>query len=553
MKVFFIILSILYSIASLAVPARHVRKTISLADGNRVEVVLKGDESFHYYEDNIGNRYVQDDKAGYQKLNEYTSLNTRTTRFANKRRTAPSTRAEFASEEKYSFIGQRRGLVILANFSDRKLTYKQSDFDDYFNKEGYSEHGNAGSVHDYFRDNSYGQFDLTFDVIGPVTLSKSIQYYGKNDMNGDDLHAAEMVGEAVRLADNEGVDFSKYDWDGDGYVDQVYVIYAGYGEASDAPAFTIWPHEFELSYAKYLGDGNGAIRLDGVTVDTYACSNELFGNRGSKMDGIGTPCHEFSHCLGLPDFYNTNYEAFGMNVWSVMDYGNYNNDGYCPVGYTSYERWYCGWLEPIVLNEPCDIQDIPSLNDKPVAYIIYNDAYKDEYYMIENRQNDGWFEYDCGHGLLILHVDYNKTEWMNNTVNNTASHQRMTVIPADNKLDYYTVSSLKGDLWPGINNNTELSRTSTPSTKLFHYNVDKTRYMTYSLYNICEDSEKKTVSFRCDTVNPADVDTGILTFPDNFINSGFGKDEKYNLNGIKSHSSSRHKSIIVEKGRKYLY
>ena len=223
-----------------------------------------------------------------------------------------------------------------------------------------------------------------------------------------------MVIEACKKADSS-VNFADYDWDGDGYVDQVYVVYAGKGEADGGASTTIWPHEWSLSSASYYGDGSGTLTLDGVKIDTYACGGELNGSTGT-IAGIGTMCHEFSHCLGYPDFYDTDYSGGqGMGEWDLMDSGSYNgkwngghsdwpemNAGYEPAGYTAFERWCAGWIEPIVLSDPQKITNMKPMGgtqeggivDHGDAYVIYMPGSKKtiegEYYMLENRQQAGW-------------------------------------------------------------------------------------------------------------------------------------------------------------------
>lgn len=380
--------------------------------------------------------------------------------------------------------GNKKGLVILVNFSDKSMvsSHTQSVFNNQFNKEGYSDGGHVGSVHDYFYDQSYGQFNLTFDVIGPVTVSQKMSYYGGNDSNGDDMYPATMVSEAINLVDSQ-VNFADYDWDGDGEVDQVYVIYAGNGEAAGGGSNTIWPHEWNLSSAAYYGDGSGALRLDGVKINTYACSCELSGSSGTTLNGIGTACHEFSHCLGYPDFYDTDYNGgFGMNSWDLMDAGSYNGpNGYgeVPAGFTSYERWCAGWLTPTELTNPKTVKEMKPLLDSPEAYIIYNDKNENEYILLENRQNEKWFKYvdtyTTPHGLLAIHVDYSASAWTNNTPNNTSTHQRMSIIPAsgtygtlqsDNGQKYYYCieSQFKGHLFSGSGTKTSLTGKSNASS-----------------------------------------------------------------------------------------
>lgn len=498
MRYFLSLFLFLSSLVTFGVPARRITKTIKLNDGSTKEVVLKGDEFAHYLQANDGSMYRGNESEGYQLLSPIEVSRQHESRIKQRNAVRETRRSRSFLGAKVNTIGKKKGLVILVNFSDRKMSISANEFHDFFNKEGYSNYGMGGSVHDYFHDCSYGKFNLTFDVVGPVTVSKSINYYGRNDSNGDDLHVGELIGEAVELADSESINFKDYDWDGDGEVDQVYVIYAGYGESSGAPSTTIWPHEYDLTSCQYYGDGKGPIKIDGVTVNTYACSNELYGTRGTTIDGIGTACHEFSHCLGIPDMYDTEGSNFGMDMWDLMDYGCYGDDGYSPIGYTSYERWTSGWLTPIELNEPCDIKDMPSLSSSPTAYIIYNEGHRDEYYLLENRQQEGWHKYDMGHGLLILHVDYDESAWYNNTVNNVANHQRMTIIPADNKLSTKTVSDYEGDTWPGVKNNTMLTNMSKPAAKTFHENKGGFYYMNRPLTNISENTLLHTVSFTFD-------------------------------------------------------
>lgn len=475
----------------LAVPARPVKKTLTLADGSHVEAQFRGDEYAHYYTDGIGRAYVTDSLGISHEVMLADIQARRSARLAqrNSLRMARKVgrKSRWGAEEN-PISGSRKGIVILASYSDKSMVYTNEDYQGFFNEVGFNRFGMHGSVHDYFLDSSYGLFDLTFDVVGPVVLSKSIKYYGANDSNGDDKYAAEMVAEAVRLADPY-VDFADYDWDDDGYVDQVFVIYAGYGESQSDISYTIWPHEYQLSYAKYDGDGPGALTLDGVKVDTYACSCELSGYRGTNIDGIGTACHEFSHCLSIPDMYDTTGYNFGMDFWDLMDLGCYlgpNYDSTCPSPYTSYERMYCGWLKPIELTDPVTIADMPPLSSEPVAYMVRNSGKPSEYYLLENRQNEGWWTYSPGHGLLVIHVDFDASAWTNNTVNNVSTHQRMTIIPADGKL---STNNLSGDTWPGPNGNDELTDTSSPAAKLYNKNANGTYFMGHPITQISESAD----------------------------------------------------------------
>lgn len=352
-----------------------------------------------------------------------------------------------------NYKGDKKGLVILVNFADVKMhaTTAHADFNNMFNQVGYAYDNAIGSVHDYFYSQSYGQFNLTFDVVGPVTLNKSYSYYGSNSSSGNDLHADEMVVEACKMVANQ-VNFADYDWDKDGEVDQVYLIYAGYGENyGNSDPNTIWPHESHLEYTKK------AFAINGTGINVYACSAELVGTKSSasvRYNGIGVACHEFSHCLGLPDFYDTSKRGgTGLSGWDLMASGSYSGPTGCgevPTGYSAYERSFAGWLTLEEINAPTIINNMPALNDAPTAYVLYNDAHRQEYFILENRQARGWFSYvdkttNC-HGLLITHVDYSDLAWEGNSVNTQPNHQRMAVVRAVDGDEYrkYTFPGEEG-------------------------------------------------------------------------------------------------------------
>ncbi len=331
-------------------------------------------------------------------------------------------------------------------------------------------------------------------------------YYGKHytDKDGveyNDTLADVMIAEAVVAASSE-VDYSKFDWDKDGYVDQVFVIYAGYAEAQGAAPETIWPHE----YALYNGDRDNRKTYNGVTINTYGCAAELRGdgvNDTGHMDGIGTACHEFSHCLGLPDMYDTDGQVnYAMSQWDVMDAGSYLNNGCTPAGYTSYERWFSGWREPEVISSMKEIKDMRPLAEKgATSYVIYNKATESkgiqgEYYLLENRQPVGFDKQLPGHGLLILHVDYDYDVWTNNKINsNKKDHQRLTIIPADNEYDNRSPRSLAGDPWPGTTGNTILGNYTTPAATLYQDNSDGQKLLNMPITHIDEKVNEMTVSF----------------------------------------------------------
>ena len=487
-----------------AVPAKPgLKKTVLLADGSSVELTLHGDEHYSFYTNDKG--IPCQTKDGALQMMNFEEVGKQWTSRRQQRQAQGQSSASKAPRRVGTAgvtIGERRGLVILMQFADVPFVTEnpQQTFSRYFNEEGYSENGAIASVRDYFIKQSYGQLTIDFDVVGPFTTNQKMEYYGGHytDAQGDhnDAHPVLMVSEAVDAAHDAGVDFRKYDWVNDGEVGQVFVIYAGYNEAQGADANTIWPHEWVLAAE------NRTKKYNGVTINTYGCASELRGsgkpdrngNISAELDGIGTACHEFSHCLGLPDMYDTQGDNYAMAYWDVMCAGSYNSNSNIPAGYTSYERWFSGWMEPTEINSMTRVTGMAPLAEKPEAYVLYNEKNRSEYYLLENRQPVDFDQGLYGHGLLILHVDYSQSAWESNSVNTIAGHERMTIIAADNNY-VQTLNGMAGDPFPGTRGVTELTNYTTPAATLYNNNVDGTKLMSKPIDNITEDVAAKTVSF----------------------------------------------------------
>lgn len=469
------------NMVAMAIPAYPVKKTLKLADGSLVTATLRGDEFMSYYQLEDGRR---------MRLEDETLLPISDFEFALMKGAAQQTssvnqqRRVARVKRNAQYKGKKRGLVILVEFADNEFSISNptQTYHSFFNQEGYTDHGMTGSVSDYFKAQSYGQFELDFDIVGPYKLKSTMAYYGAHQGERNDNAPEKMIVEAVTMA-NPDVNYKDYDWDGDGEVDQVFVIYAGYGEASGASPNTIWPHEHKLQYT------SNVLSFDGVKIDTYACSCELSGTSGTTLDGIGTACHEFSHCLGHADHYDTAYGGnFGMSYWDLMDCGSNNNGGRTPASYTAYERWVCGWLEPVEVTSKTQVTGMKPLVDAPEAYILYNDGNRNEFYILENRQQKGFDAALYGHGLLVVHVDYDEGSWKLNNVN-VGDVQRMSIIAADNEYSAYYTNSLEGDPFPGSKNVTELKDYTTPSARLNNKNTDKSYLMHKNIECIKEDAQ----------------------------------------------------------------
>ena len=346
-------------------------------------------------------------------------------------------------EATFPAYGKQKALVLLVEFSDVKFTL--SDPHDYFSRmlgeRGFADYGATGCAEEYFEECSGGAFLPEFVLAGPVTLSNPMRYYGANQGGaGNDVRAGDMIVEACTLADTQ-VDFAEFDRDGDGFIDNVYVFYAGLGEATCDDPNTIWPHSWNITEAF-----SEPKMFDGKRLDYYACSNEweTYGGKG-RPDGVGTFIHEFSHVLGLPDLYETSYSqgAFTPGSWSVLDYGPYNNDGMTPPLYGAFERYALGWIKPREVDRPVNATLQP-VGDN-VAGIIRTDR-SNEFFLIENRQQTGWDAFIPGHGMLVWHIDYDASVWSGNKVNNDPTHQYVDLEEADNR---QTNWSRDGDSFPG--------------------------------------------------------------------------------------------------------
>lgn len=368
---------------------------------------------------------------------------------------------------KFPTNGSPKSLVILVNFQDVKFLKETAnlDFTNMLNQDGYSENGGTSSAREYFRTSSFGQFDPNFVVVGPYDLPENVAYYGSNSpKTGNDENPDSMVVHACRLADEAGLDFTEFDTDGNGYLDNVFIYYAGHNEAEHGGEDRIWPHRSGV-YSK--------TRFDGIRLNSYACTSELKGSKGTKQCGIGTFVHEFGHVIELPDLYVTDYSHSEptLGKWDVMDQGPYNNEGRTPPVYSAYERFFLGWLKP----EPLDsfgLHSLEPLITSNKAYILSRtshnlDGYSpdpEEFFMLENRQKIGIDSLGVpGEDLLITHIKYDKKLWMtglNNPNKNpddmcvqiecaagtTNEPKRNTFPGADNIFDFRFIFK-DGQLW----------------------------------------------------------------------------------------------------------
>ena len=330
--------------------------------------------------------------------------------------------------------------VILIEFDE--LTDETSDdtkfskenpaeyYDRLFNEPGFSERHSKGCIADYYREQSGGLLNLSFDVYGPITVHQKAQPYDEPDARTRNYGRESFVEATKKVIDaTPDINWKQYDWNGDGYVNQIIYVYACYsGNTGQTSYGYIWPNTSTFS---------AITAPDGTKIRDYSSSGERWPTSSVILCGLGTICHEFTHSLGLPDLYRTDIsDNVILDMWDLMDGGNFTNYGFCPPNYTPMEKILLGWKEPEELTEPTTVQGL----EYGKVYKISNT--ENDYYLLENRPQKGWDEGVPGKGLCVYHVIWNAEKWRSNKVNN-GDVQGYTLVHADG-LDYYQWLELLG-------------------------------------------------------------------------------------------------------------
>jgi M6 family metalloprotease-like protein len=373
------------------------------------------------------------------------------------------------------YHGERHQLTVLVAYSNRSFKGDEAatmeQWDKIFNTSGLVEAPFKGSVHDYFYAQSYGDFNVVFDL-QYVQVDGEAKKYASTDT--DDENSQYLVEDVMEKLKERDIDWSLYDWNGDGYVNQLLIVYAGHGMNDSYASDLVWPHQWWMS--EHLKDRKPGVYCEPIPVtvgdrtllvDCYCALAEL--TRENDYGSFGIICHEYTHCFGFPDFYN---DSSYLGAWDLMDYGNYNGGGYQPPGYSAHERWLMDWLTPIEVTEDIVVYDMPALSDEPQAYLLRNDGYENEYYILENRQQQGWDSTLPGSGLVVFHVDYDPSIWTSVLEStNSNSLLRYSIIPANDN-----PAVRLGWAYP-YNDKNELTNTSRPAATLIHDNLDGTKLM----------------------------------------------------------------------------
>ena len=603
-------LALMSATTMFAVKAKPGITQLQLVDGTIVSATLHGDEHFSYYSLLDGTPLKKSDNGKYEIISTET-LNARKATVINTLKTrASGIGSTYPSY--FPHTGSPKALVILVQFQDVK--FKSSDpvatFNHYLNADFGTavpsqdvsvfnqEDVNYGSVKEYFKECSMGQFTPQFDIVGPVTVSQKSAYYGaddKNVQNGTDKNFKQMISEACnKVADK--IDFSKYDSDGDKFVDLVYIIYAGYSQSISGNSDDyLWPKSGTDNFYKYDENGKEISPLkylifNGCRVCRFGINNELNGSPDSKIpsiNGIGLFCHEFSHTMGLPDLYDTEYKDAdnqSPEFWDLMDAGEYTYDGYCPTPYTPWQKMLMGWATPITLDgtqagqytlEPYDLASKAYKIEADVNEDNFriNEIYsstelsdkkkkeraKGEFLLLQNIRNEGWYKHLLGYGLLVWRIDYGDIDQVHLTdnPNDTIGIPRVTIVPADGLIinqanvgnKKYTIDeyweNCANDPFPAYGIGKDGSDINSLTEVKFNWSTMTTR----PLYNIAKDEATGIVSF--DYLKDFKA-TGIE-------NTLLDKDETstpteyFDLEGRKIATPLKGHLYITNKGKKVIY
>lgn len=426
MRLILTFLAIAFSIVELlAVPAYNKKIAIETSNGKTTYITLMGDENFHYglsedgytlISDNDVWKYASLDVSNQLCLSQFELVCSEDESDELKEFKAKTPKDLTSNISPYNLqkaiglpnlsrrnannmlVGERRALVILMGYKDKPFTLRNSDYDQLFNEQGYSLNNATGSVRDFYEYASNGQLDYISDVYGPFVSQKNASYYGSNSLlGGSDEHPMELCIEALRCLP-PGIDYSVYDGDGDGVLDNVHIIFAGYGEEAGASSTSIWSHE----YPHRLATKN----IIGYDLAGYSCTPEFSGRSGKQISNIGVVCHELGHALGAMDYYDTDYNTGGnydgTGEWDVMAHGSWNNDGKTPPNFNPYVRTVnFGWSEATIINTN-EVYELHSGSNHQVMKLLTES--NGDYFLIENRQRTKFDAYIPGHGMVIYHI-----------------------------------------------------------------------------------------------------------------------------------------------------
>lgn len=337
-------------------------------------------------------------------------------------------------------------LALLVDFSDNPGARPKAEFETLL-----FDASNPNSMTSYFNELSGGALQVTGEVIGYLRAPRPYSFYTAGQSGTGNSFPQNTPGllEDILTLFCQTDTLQRFDTDGDGYVDGIFLIHAGGGaEAEPDPAkrpHKIWSHKWVLPQP-FVNNG----------VKVYAYSTEPEDGR------VGVFAHEFGHVLGLPDLYDSTYRSKGVGNWCLMAGGSWGGSGNKPVRMSCWCLAKLGWLTPQVVKKAAVLSLPPLATDSTACYRLWSKGKTGpEYFLLENRQKAGRDSALPGSGLAVWHIDETQSS------NTNPLSYLVGLVQADGKrdLEFNRNNGDAGDLFPGSGGITKLSDKTTPSTK----------------------------------------------------------------------------------------
>ena len=309
-------------------------------------------------------------------------------------------------------------LVIPVEFSDIPASSKGYSIDK-IKTAFYGENSETTyySLRNYYYTSSYGALDLDITVLDYWFMPKmssvyyerqTMDYYGSEIFIGDQM----IMDEALAKL-SKSMDLSKFDSDGNGFIDSVVFI-TTLNINSDKD-FT-WAYRY---WNLYTDSEDYYYEYDGVSAYDYVWAPykfmyeevDKYGNTVYTNTSIINPytyIHEFGHILGADDYYDTAYVNPPMNGYDIMDgmIGDHN----------PYTKFNYGWLKNsrLIVADDTVTVTLEDFSKNGDTIIIANNwdeslgAYQEYYVLIYYKNtglNGGDYGYFANDGILVYHVN----------------------------------------------------------------------------------------------------------------------------------------------------
>jgi len=336
-------------------------------------------------------------------------------------------------------------LALMVDFSDNPGSRPAADFQHML-----FDPANPDSMTTLYREMSYGKLVVTGEVIGYVRAPRPYAFYTDGESGTGMSYPRNTPGLLFdALTEYCKTDsLARFDIDGDGFVDGIFLIHAGGGaEAEPNPQKRnnmIWSHKWVLPQA-FTNQG----------VKVYAYSTEPEDGR------VGVFAHEFGHVLGLPDLYDTSYRSEGVGQWCLMGGGSWGGGGLKPTRLSCWCLSKLGWIKPRAAKTARYTLDPLAKDAKDCLWVWTGGKSGPEYFLLENRQATGRDVSLPGSGLAVWHIDEARSD------NTNPLAYKVGLAQADGKRDLELAknSGDAGDLFPGSLKKTTFNDRTTPSSR----------------------------------------------------------------------------------------